>query len=151
VKKEEERKMLLDRIKDDIRKAMFAKDDNRKNILRVVVGEVQRKSFVRGTTEDDIYKVIRKLIEGNNETLKFMLPSDVKSMLCEENEILNSYLPRLWDQEKIEAFFHGDLSKQIKDAKSEGMAIGIAMKALKTDNAPVDGKDVKLVVQRIRK
>ena len=143
--------MLLEQIKSDIKHAMLTRDEARRDILRVVIGEVQRK--VGAESDDDVKRTIRKIIEGNTETLS-NLGNDVRtSKLVKENEILNEYLPKMWSVEQIEAFFlnsNEPYFEQIIEAKGEGTAMGLAMRTLKSVNAPVDGKDVKLVIQKIR-
>lgn len=145
---------LLNRIKADIKWAMMNKDEGKKNVLRVVVGEVQRKFGAEG--DEDVQRVIKKIIEGNSETLK-SLPHDGGdprvAILTKENEILNEYLPQFWNFMQVEAFFlnsNGPEFEQIANAKSDGQATGIAMKALKAAGAPVDGKVVGEVVKKIR-
>lgn len=139
--------MLFQRIREDIKKAMIEKNDIKKSILRVVIGEIQRKTGAE--SDEDVIKVIKKVIEGNDESMK-VSPSTV---LIEENNILKEYLPKFWTHQEIESFFlnHDDpIFESIRDAKSDGQATGIAMKALKCVNAPVDGKSVNEIVRKIR-
>lgn len=141
--------MLIDEIKERIKKAMLAKNEVEKGILRVVLGEAQQKNF---TKDEDLHKIIKKVVEGNSETIRALPESDSrKSVLVQENEILQKMLPVLWDRMSIEAFFlnsNNSEFEQIRDAKSGGQAMGIAMKALK--GKPVAGEDVSAVVNKIR-
>lgn len=139
--------LLLSKIRGDIRQAMLDHDDLRKDILRVVVGEVQRK--LDADKDEDVVRAIRKIIEGNLESLTHIENPKLKK----ENEILAEYLPVLWSFDETEAFFLNSetpVFEQIRDAKNDGAAIGIAMKTLKAANAPVDSKIVQEIVKKIR-
>lgn len=145
--------MLIDTIKSKITAAMLAKKTRERDVLRFVVSELQR-SNVLSPTDDQVVKVVKKTIENNEITLKFCPQTDVRfASLTEENTILTNLLPQEWTAETIEAFFlNGDdpIFEQIQDADKEGKAIGLAMKALKAVNAPVDSKVVNEVVKKIR-
>lgn len=140
--------MLLSKIRSDIRTAMLSRDELRKNVLRVVVGEVQRKTGAE--SDEDVIRVIKKLIEGNNESISYNKDSRALTI---ENEILSTYLPEMWTVERIKMHFSVLSDTTIFDivgAKNEGAAMGIAMKSLKSRNASVESKDVKTVVQELR-
>ena len=134
---------LLTKIKDDIRRAILDKNEIKRDILRVVVGELNRKHTEGNDTE--VIKTIKKIIEGNNEL--FVYSSEEK--LRKENEILNDYLPKMLSKEKITSLLSKNY-KEIKEAKAEGIAIGMAMKELKASGVAVDGNDVKEVVITMR-
>lgn len=144
--------MLVDQIKTEIKAALIAKDDVKKNVLRYVLGQAQNEQarVKHGMTDnipdEMLVKIIRKTIENNNETLGM---NPAASHLVTENNVLDSMLPKLWSQELIEGHLQG-MRQDIKDAKNDGQATGLAMKSLKAANAPVDGKDVTAVVKRIR-
>ncbi len=136
---------LLSRIRGEIRQAMLDKDEVKKSILRVVVGEVERK--FGSNSDEDVHKAIKRIIEGNNESLKH----GANPTLLKEISILDEYLPKLLSLEMIEAALLGTSTDvAIKAAKNDGAAVGAAMKALKTIGAAVDGNDVKTVVKKIR-
>jgi uncharacterized protein YqeY len=187
--------VLLETIKERIKTALKSGNNTEKSVLRVVLGEVQKK--YNANSDDDVQKVIRKIMESNAETLMTIkvkavlesskdeveknillkilgiqkevqkLPTDeeVEKTMCkvaeikpddsryatleQENVILNSLLPKLWNADDIEAFL-SLLNFEIKNAVKEGQATGIAMKALKAASAPVDGNTVKQVVFKIR-
>jgi hypothetical protein len=69
----------------------------------------------------------------------------------EENVILKTLLPTYLTADQIEASLaQADLVEQIKTAKGEGPATGIAVKHFKANNVPVEGETVKAVVQKLR-
>lgn len=143
--------MLIETIKERIKVAMYAKNEIEKNVLRVILGEAQQKNVSK---DEEIHKIIKKVMEGNTETLNVLPEGDSrKDALSRENAILGEMLPKTWSLMEIEAFFlNSDLPEyeQIQEAKSEGQAMGVAMKALKKAGAPVDAKDVTAFVKKAR-
>lgn len=146
-----DRRMLAADIKKRMIEAMKAKRDLERDILRVALGEIQNAEN-RGqvVTDDEAAKIIRKLIKSNSETLASAGErAELKTKLEEENKILESLLPQQWSIDRIVQELAG-LADQIKAAKSEGQATGVAMKHLKSQGAPVEGKDVGEAVKKIR-
>lgn len=137
--------MLEQLIRDKVKLALQEKDEITKNILRVVIGEIDTLNG-RGKQVDDeqIHKILRKLVLSNEETIAAMTKT-----LVQENNILNEFLPKLLDKKEILNHLLAFI-EQIKLAKNDGLAIGIAMGVFKKINLPVDGKDVSDVVTKIR-
>lgn len=90
---------------------------------------------------------LRKVIKSNEETLLVATSEETKAKLLEENQVLNGLLPETWDVAKILAALE-PVAAQIKEAKGDGPATGVAMKLLKSLGAPVEGKDVGEAVRR---
>lgn len=147
--------MLKDEIKIQMIQAMKDKDVIRKEILRVVLGEFQTiESRESQITEERCQKVIRKIIENNKEVILIVKPEDVEK-LEKENEILESFLPKLLTKEEIlgHLTFSSDSSigKAVMEEPNVGKAIGLAMKYFKDNNIPVNGKDVAEVVKEMKR
>lgn len=125
-------------------------------ILSVVLGEIetlQLSSNQKGAvTDQQIAKIVSKLIKSNEETLGLMKEGDGRlADLEKENQILNGFLPKMWEKADIEKFLVDEwLVNPIQQAANDGQAMGIAMKALKAENAPVQGQDVSEVVKALR-
>lgn len=147
--------MLVQEIKDKLKKAMFDHDEVAKNVLRVVLGEVGTLESSAGqggkvVTEDQIQKIIRKVILANTETSQYLKDGDLrKPILIRENEILDEFLPSLLDVAQITEKLTL-VADEIKGAKSAGQAVGVAMKFFKQSGDAVDGNDVKKVVDLMR-
>lgn len=138
---------LYENLRSQLTTSIKEQNNIRKGILRVVLGDISTLEANRSVTEDDIKKIIKKLIIGNTETLKFLKQEDSRySVLVEENHILNSFLPQLMTKNQIK-----DTLKEIdfSSVKSEGQAVGIAIKYLKSNSLEFDSKDVILVVKEI--
>ena len=143
---------LINTIKSEIIVAMKAKDQIRKDILRVALGEIEKIESREGSiSEPEVQKILRKMIASNNETIA-AAPDKDNSKLLAENEILDELLPKMWDAEKVRAFLSEDIETLavIKSADNDGPATGAAMKALKAVNAPVDGKVVSQIARELR-
>jgi uncharacterized protein YqeY len=143
---------LVVTLRERLKNAMKSKNEIERNIFRLTLSEVElvQNSSSQGgkdLTEDQILKIIRKVIGNNNETLQF--PCNNQEVLREENRILSEFLPTLLSLDDIRSKLVGN--EDIKSAKSDGQAVGIAIKFFKASNDSVDGNDVKIVVEEIRK
>lgn len=132
---------LYTAIKADLMAAILGKLPE-KEILRVVLGELDTINAKREVTHDDCLKTIRKCIEANNEILK--IKPDQK--LVFENEILSGYLPNELNVKEI-----SDKLEGVSLGNNLGKAIGIAVKYLRDQGLYANGKDVRVVVETILK
>src|SRR4051812_48148433 len=122
--------MLAITIRKKLTDAMRANDKFQKNLLRIIIGETERSSG--GQTDENYVRIIRKLVEGNNESrikLKEAGRDDesIYLQLETENEFFNSFMPKLLNSDEtiIQLKLIADT---IKTAKNGGQAIGLAMK-----------------------
>lgn len=147
---------LYQKIQDDMRSSMKAQDRFRTNLLKLVLADADRLGFssTRGKTtpldDAEVQKVIRKIVEGNTETISKLKEGDSRiTNLKEENLILNEFLPVVLSLIEVRASTQ-TLAPLIEAARSEGEAIGIVMKYFKTTGEAVNGDDVKNCVKSIR-
>jgi hypothetical protein len=143
--------MLSDDIKKRMMQAMKAGRVVEKEILRVAVGEITMTAARAGkdVSDAEVQTIVRKLLKSNEETLTVSSDAAQQATLREENEILQSLLPKALGVDEIADLLAG-VSPAIRDAKSEGQAIGVAMKELKSKGAIADGKLVGEAVARLR-
>lgn len=122
-----------------------------RNLLKVVLGEVQQKSALAPFTDEMGLALIKKMMKANEETIPLLSATDARrSNLLEENKILGRLLPQYWSVEQVRERLQAD-GIDIKRAKNDGQATGLAMQHLKKLNAPVEGQTVKAAVADIRK
>jgi uncharacterized protein len=142
---------LVEELQKRIRQAMKDGDNVAREVLRVALGEIQMGEARSGNapTDEDAAAVIRKLIKSNEETISLSQEGEGKTTLGRENEILRDLLPRSLSVPEIVAALAG-VAAAIRDAKSDGQATGVAMKALKASGANVDGKDVGAAIKEMR-
>jgi uncharacterized protein YqeY len=125
-------------------------------VLQVVLGEASTAEARSGKKpgDDEVEKLIRKTILGNQETLglmeqKGMAGSDNHAKLTAENAFLQSLLPQTLGVDEIVAAL-AESADAIKGARNDGQATGIAMKHLKSKQLKVLGDDVAAAVKKIR-
>lgn len=138
---------FVDLVKDRISNTPFSEKDQR-NLLKLVLGEIQRKSVTEKVTDEACHRIVKSMIEANREVMGHVTEDSPHYRSCVvENEVLSGLLPEYWSKDQIrEALASVDLTA----AKSDGQAIGMAMKHLKSVEAPVEGADVKEVVITMR-
>lgn len=143
--------MLVDEIKAQLKEAMKAKDTVAKDVLRTALGEIQTAESRGGDSlsDDAAQKVVKKLVKSNEETLKVTTDETTRQKLERENEVLGGLLPKALTVDEIVAAL-APAEAQIKAAKAEGPAMGVAMKTLKQAGASVEAADVKAAIAQIR-
>ena len=134
--------MLIDTIRADILSSTKSRNALASGILKVVLGECQSKNDF---TDDFIVRYCRKLVEANSETMKF--GDSVK--LSRENELLRSYLPKEVSEVEL-GVYAGRIVNEIKSAKSDGQAVGLLVKYVKSLGLISNGDLAKRVVTSLR-
>jgi uncharacterized protein YqeY len=139
-----------------LRDAIKARDDLVKNVLRVVMGEASTRRARTGQepTAEEVHGIIRKIIAGNHETRKELeqrgqTAHEAYERLGRENSYMESLLPRALDQAAITKELE-PIAAELKGAKNDGQATGLAMKHLKQKGVAVQGEDVAAVVKKLR-
>jgi uncharacterized protein YqeY len=139
---------------DTLRAASFTaakeRDTVAKDVLRLAIGEIQNAE-VRGATVDDAAAmvIVRKLVKSNLETLAATTDGETKAKLTRENEVLLALLPSSMDADAIARALE-PVAEAIKAAKSDGQAMGVAMKTLKATGANAEAADVNKAIAKIR-
>ena len=130
---------LQAQIKKDLSSAMKAKDDVKKHTLRVVIGELGR-SDKKELSDDEVIKVLRKLIKSEKEVLdKKGDDSD-----SEYINIIESYLPKMATDEEIKIWIKQNID--FSQFKSKMQAMGSIMKHF---GSLADGNMVRKILQEM--
>ena len=142
---------LVDDIKARTEAALRARDDTAKNVLRLVLGEIQTAASRAGSELDEAsaHKIVRKLIASNEATLEVTSDEASRARLLRENALLAELIPQPLDVDAIVAALE-PVRGAIEGAKADGPAMGAAMKHLKAAGHAVEGGDVKAAVARMR-
>lgn len=125
---------LQEQIQEDLKKSILSKDNNKRDLLRVVIGEINR--IGKELNNETILKIIRKMQENAIELKNFT-----------EETILNEYLPKLLTYNELEKII-SDIIKinnftTIKDT-------GRIMQELKNKHASqYDGKIASEIIKGI--
>jgi uncharacterized protein YqeY len=143
---------LYDDLKARVTTAVKGGDARTRDTLRTVLGEAQAEAVRRKTeaTDEVVLGVIRKAVTGLKETIP-LAQKDGRDTTQQEAELvlLESLLPKAWDKEAITAVL-APLREELRAAKNDGQAMGVAMKALKAQGATTNPDDVKAVVAAAR-
>ena len=129
---------LHDDLKARVTAAVKAGDSATRDTLRTVIGEAQMEALRR------------KGVAGLKETIP-LAKKDGRDTAAQEAELvlLEALLPKAWDREAITAAL-APVRDEVRAAKNDGQAMGVAMKALKAAGAATTPDDVKAVVAAIR-
>lgn len=132
---------VIEQIRGRITSAMKEKKPE-VSVLRLALGELQRANE---PNDETCYRIIKKIITNNEETYKL----NKQDALLVENDVLKTLLPAEMSTEEISHVLL-DVMSQIREAKSEGQAIGIAMKTLKGTGKGVSSAAVAAIVKSLR-
>lgn len=128
---------LQDQIKKDLAAAMKAKDEEKKSILRVIMGEFGRQSQ-KDIPDAEVIQIIKKLIKSEKEVLTQSGGGATDRFI----EVAESYLPRMASEEEVAAWIKANVDFSKFNNKMQ------AMKPIMAHfGAAVDGNLVKKVLQ----
>ncbi|WP_010036342.1 GatB/YqeY domain-containing protein [Gemmata obscuriglobus] len=143
---------LHDELKARVTAAVKSGDALTRDALRTVLGEAQAEAVRRKVeaTDEVVLGVVRKTVTGLKETIPLAKNAGRDTTQREaELALLESLLPKAWGQEAIAAALVS-IRDDLRAAKNEGQALGVAMKALKAQGATANPDDVKAVVAAVR-
>jgi uncharacterized protein len=143
-------------LRGKLQEAIKSRNDLARDVLRVVMGEVSTRQARTGKEPGniDIHAIIRSMIANNSETRKELeqrgqTTHEGYARLAQENAYLETLLPKTLDQAAIRNELQ-PLAAELKAAKSDGQATGLAMKHLKQKGLAVLGEDVAAAVKQMR-
>ncbi len=144
---------LLETFQKEMIKATKEGKDFRKNILKFVISEARALELKNNKplTDDQIYKLIEKTIEKNNDFANYLSSNDQRyKQLDEESRVLKEFLPKTLPLEEVVSLLR-NVEQDIKSAKAEGPATGIAVKYFKSNSQYcVDNATVVQAVKLLR-
>jgi uncharacterized protein len=129
---------IIARMRTQLTAAMKARDAVRTNFLRYWIAQLTLGTGAEMTEADAIKKMRSVLKEAKSGPTTFT---------PEELALIREWIPATLPLDQITAAL-APVAEQIKSAPKEGMAMGIAMKALA--GQPVESDDVKTAIAAIR-
>jgi len=129
---------LQQKIKNDLKTAMKAKDEARTSALRVLIGEFQRQPQ-KELADADVVSIIRKLIKAEAEMVA-MAKSGPSAYLT----VLESYMPKQPTEEEIRAWVVGNIDFSQFKNKMQAMRPIMAHFA-----GTADGNTVKKILESL--
>jgi len=130
---------LQKQIKSELTVAIKAKDEEKKDTLRVILGEFGRLDK-KELSDDEVVKILKKLIKSEKEMLEKKGAEDDSTFI----KVIENYLPKMATQEEIAEWIeqHVDFS----EFKNKMQAMGLIMKHF---GATADGNEVKKLLQNM--
>ena len=130
---------LQNQMKKDLSAAIKAKDEKKKDALRVILGEFGRLDK-KELSDDEIVKILKKLMKTEKEVLE----QKGEAADSEFIKVIENYLPKMATEEEITAWIHQNID--FSQFKNKMQAMGLIMKHF---GATADGNIVKKIIQRV--
>lgn len=130
---------LQSQMKKDLFAAIKAKDEKKKDALRVILGEFGRLDK-KELSDDEIVKILKKLMKSEKEVL--VLKGEAAN--SEFINVIENYLPKMATEEEITAWIHQNID--FSQFKNKMQAMGLIMKHF---GATADGNFVKKIIQKM--
>jgi uncharacterized protein YqeY len=130
---------LQSQMKKDLSAAIKAKDEKKKDALRVILGEFGRLDK-KELSDDEIVKILKKLMKTEKEVLE----QKGETADSEFIKVIENYLPKMATEAEITAWIHQNID--FSQFKNKMQAMGIIMKHF---GAAADGNFVKKIIQKM--
>ena len=130
---------LQSQMKKDLSAAIKAKNENKKDTLRVILGEFGRLDK-KELSDDEIVKILKKLMKSEKEVLELKGEAANSEFI----KVIENYLPKMATEEEITAWIHQNID--FSQFKNKMQAIGLIMKHF---GATADGNFVKKIIQKM--
>jgi len=130
---------LQKQIKSDLTAAMKAKDEEKKDTLRVILGEFGRLDK-KELSDDKVVKILKKLIKSEKEMLEKKGDATDSRFIS----IIENYLPKMATEAEITNWIEQNID--FSEFKNKMQAMGLIMKHF---GATADGNAVKKILQRM--
>jgi uncharacterized protein len=130
---------LQRQMKKDLSAAIKAKEEKKKDALRVILGEFGRLDK-KEISDDEIVKILKKLMKSEKEVLE----QKGEAADSEFIKVIENYLPKMATEEEIAAWIHQNID--FSQFKNKMQAMSLIMKHF---GATADGNFVKTIIQRM--
>ena len=130
---------LQQQIKKDLSAAIKARDEHKKNTLRVVLGEFGRLDK-KELSDDEVVKILKKLIKSEKEVLEQKGETADSAFIG----IIENYLPKMASEAEISSWVRENVD--FSQFKNKMQAMGVIMRHF---GATADGNVVKEILQKM--
>jgi len=141
---------LKEKIQDDIKTAMKAKDSAKVLVLRMVYSEIRRGEIDSRTdfTDEDVIKVIKRGIKSRHEAIALYKKGNRPELVEKESNevsVLEGYMPKQLNINEIETIVENIIAEHgLSSPKDMGTVMRHVMQKY---SAQVDGKTVQEVTR----
>ena len=147
--------MLTQKIKDDMKEAMKAKDDLRVQTLRGAMAAFINELVAKGKkpteelTDDEVGAVLKRLAKQRKDSIEQFTKGNRPELAEKESKelkVIEMYLPQMASEEDVEKAAKEVIASMSADKTKMGHVMGATMKAL---GGNADGAVVKKVVEKL--
>ncbi len=124
---------MHEQIQKDLTAAIKARDADKKNALRVILGEFNRGD-AKSVSDDEAVKILRKLIKSEQESLERLNKNESDSAYL---QIVSSYLPDMAGDEEIRQWIAANIDFSAYKNKMQAMRDIMAHFGARADGARV--------------
>ena len=142
----------LERIQNDIKDALRAKDKERLSTLRMLLSEIKNEKIRSGQEVDDeaFIRLVRKAIKQRGDSAEQYRKGDRAELAAKEEreaEMLEVYMPQQVGEDEIRAAIEELVAAE---GLSGPRAIGVVMKAMMARfGSAADGKTINGIARQI--
>jgi uncharacterized protein YqeY len=150
--------MIQENIKNELKRAMLAKDSVRVTVLRDLIARFTNELVAKGRKpqeilgDDDCLTVIKRAVKQRKDSIEQFRAggrNDLVEAEQAELKILEEYLPKMMSHDEIKVIAEKKKTEMgVTDKSKMGVLIGAVMKETK---GSADGADVKVVVEELLK
>jgi uncharacterized protein YqeY len=150
--------MIQENIKNELKRAMLAKDSVRVTVLRDLIARFTNELVAKGRKpqeilgDDDCLTVIKRAVKQRKDSIEQFRAggrNDLVEAEQAELKILEEYLPKMMSRDEIKTIAERKKAEMgVTDKSKMGVLIGAVMKETK---GAADGADVKAVVEELLK
>jgi len=130
---------LQNQMKKDLLAAIKARDGEKKDALRVILGEFGRLDK-KELSDEEVVKILKKLMKSEKEVLE----QKGEAADSEFIRVIEDYLPKMATEEEITVWIHQNID--FSQFKNKMQAMGLIMKHF---GATTDGNFVKKIIQKM--
>ncbi len=147
---------LNQKIKDEVKEAMLARDTVRLNTLRGLLAAftnevvAKKRKPSEELTDDEAMDVIRRSVKQRKDSIEQFTAGGRMDLVKSEQaelDILATYLPQMMSRDEIKKVVMAKKTELgVSDKTGAGKLMGVVMKELK---GKADGEDVKAVMEQL--
>ncbi len=128
---------LQEKLKNDLKIAMKEKNDEKKNTIRIIMGEFGRTDK-KELPDEEVIPILKKLIKSEKETLERTGKKEDSPFI----RIIEDYLPKMASEEEIRNWIQANVDFSQYKNKMQAMR-----EIMQHFGAGADGNTVKTVLQ----
>lgn len=143
---------LLDKLQEDMKQSMKARDEVRLSTIRLLRSSVSYAKIEKGSelTDDEVIEVLSREAKKRRESVEAAEKvgrDDVAQRESAELKVIEEYLPKQMDEGEIEAVVREVIAEVgATDMKDKGKVMGPLMQRVK---GKADGRLVNSVVEKV--